>query len=302
MKVPKGVNDLYLDLRDKRLLPLVILLVAMLVAIPFLLGGGAEAPPPPASSAGSAAAGDAESAAQLTPFVTSEVPGIREFDKRLDSFQRRNPFKQQLTGPSKGQQKALEQAEDTLKSIEDSISAGGADLGGGTDATSTGDAGTDGSTGDESDGSGGGGGGKSELILYTVEIDVKVGQVGDAKKLEGVKDFAYLPGKKRPIVQYVQGSFDETAAGFVVSRAVSWSNGEGRCDPGPKDCQFLKLEVGEEQRFKYEPDGKLYRLKLTGVHLIEERVDPDDFAAATESAGSADRSAGLRRLAGASRG
>ena len=111
MKVPKKVNDLYLDLRDKRLLPVVALLLVMLIAIPFLLGGSTEEPLS-APVSGSASAADIESAVQLAPFVTSEVTGIREFDERLSDFTRRNPFKQQLTGLPKSAQKELDQLED----------------------------------------------------------------------------------------------------------------------------------------------------------------------------------------------
>ena len=42
LKVPPFLIDLYYDLRDRRLLPLVALVVVAIVAVPFLLGGGSE--------------------------------------------------------------------------------------------------------------------------------------------------------------------------------------------------------------------------------------------------------------------
>ena len=41
-KVPAFVSDLYYDLRDRRLLPLVGLVLVAIVAVPFLLSGGSE--------------------------------------------------------------------------------------------------------------------------------------------------------------------------------------------------------------------------------------------------------------------
>lgn len=42
MKVPTFLSDLYWDLHDRRLLPLVALIVVAIVAVPFLLGGTRE--------------------------------------------------------------------------------------------------------------------------------------------------------------------------------------------------------------------------------------------------------------------
>ena len=45
------LKDLYRDLRDRRLLPVVIALAVAIVAVPFLLGGGSEPVPPTAPAA-----------------------------------------------------------------------------------------------------------------------------------------------------------------------------------------------------------------------------------------------------------
>ena len=42
--------------------------------------------------------------------------------------------------------------------------------------------------------------------------------------------------------------------------------------PSPQDCQFLQLDVGEEQRFVYD-DGLTYRLELLEVNLHEDRYE-----------------------------
>ena len=104
--------------------------------------------------------------------------------------------------------------------------------------------------------------------LYTTRIDVRVGPVGDTRVLEGVRELAYLPDRQTPVIQYLLSDLDLTDASFVVSPAVVGTEGEGKCQPTPQACQFLLLEVGEEQSLEYE-DGTIYRLKLTGVTLHE---------------------------------
>ena len=53
VKVPRFVTDLYQDLVDRRLLPLVALILVAIVAVPFLLGGSEEPPAPSTPMPGS---------------------------------------------------------------------------------------------------------------------------------------------------------------------------------------------------------------------------------------------------------
>ena len=52
MKLPPVLVDLYWDLWDRRLLPLIALVVVAIVAVPFLLSGGSEEPSGPRAGAG----------------------------------------------------------------------------------------------------------------------------------------------------------------------------------------------------------------------------------------------------------
>ena len=313
IKPPQVVKDLYLDLRDRRLLPVVALLAVALVAIPIALGGGSEQPLPASDAGvGSAAANDAESVAQLTPFVTSEVPGIREFDERLDQFKRRNPFQQQLTEPPKSAQRAIEQAAGQLEPPGDSGSdSGGADTASSTDTTASatppplpssstdsgsietpdsgdsgdsGEGGSGGSGGSGGNGGSGGGNGGSggddddEIVLFSWRINVKVGPLGEGKKLEGVKPLEFLPGNERPIAQFVRGDFDASEAVFVISRDARATDGQGECK-NARRCQYLLLEEGEGHQFVYGPSDRTFRLKLISVELVKEKVDPSEMSA-----------------------
>ena len=267
--LPTPIQNLVTDMRNRKMLPLVILLLLAIVAIPFLLG---EDPPPPPSttsaSVSSADAADFEGAEITDPVVLAEVPGIRDFRKRLSSFQKQNPFKQQLSGNPKSAKK------------------GGGGKHGGTGAgttpvtstpttPTTNPTGTDPGTG--SDPGTGTGGGTIKQYLYYWEIDAKVGAVGKADKKTGIKQLEFLPGNSHPVVQFIRG-VDEASALFVVSRSVGDTHGDGRCAPRPNDCQFLALEPGQSQTFQYEPNGLQYKIKLTAVHLKRKQIDPDNPA------------------------
>ena len=98
LKVPPFLVDLYWDLRDRRLLPLVVLVVVAIVAVPFLLGGGSEEAD---AAAGRRRCGGLESPAieraKLT--VVEAKPGLRDYRKRLADRRPTDPFKQRYTAP-----------------------------------------------------------------------------------------------------------------------------------------------------------------------------------------------------------
>ena len=104
MKVPPFFADLYADLRDRRLLPLIALIAVAIVATPFLLGGGSTKWNP-SSSAGAVAGGSAPASQELT--VVKAAPGLRNYKKRLAHRSPTNPFKQRFTGPQGLQQAKL---------------------------------------------------------------------------------------------------------------------------------------------------------------------------------------------------
>jgi hypothetical protein len=260
MSVQKFFNDLYGDLRERRLLPVVAVLLAALVAVPFLLGGGEDPGVVPTDAAGSAALNDsAAGARQLEPVVLAEAPELREYEKRLAKLQSRNPFKQQASSPPAGSEEA-----------SDSAGSGGAPAGSAGSApadSATAPADAPSSTGDST----GGGGGQPQSFTITYEIDVKAGEVGNSKKQKNVELLDYLPDRKHPVVQFVGVTPDVSQAVFVVSASATNDGGDGKCVPNKNSCEFLALRVGEEQRFVYEPNGRTYRVKLSKITEIQRK-------------------------------
>lgn len=271
-QIPEPLKNVFRDLRDRRLLPLVIVLVAAIIAIPLLLSADAESPPVTRGSLSSAESAQGFGGAEITdPVVLAEVPGIRNYRKRLDSFQEQNPFEQQLTGVPKEIADAQAQVEADAKDAVD-----GATTGGGSGATTGGS-----TTGDVATGTDPGAAttdvpdSTQKTFGYFWTIDAKAGVVGEAKEKNGVEMLDFLPGESHPAVQFIRG-VGESSAVFVVSRSVGDTHGDGKCRPHPDDCQFLALDVGESRTLEYEPDGLQYKIKLTGVHLERREIDAKD--------------------------
>jgi hypothetical protein len=259
--MPEPIKNVFKDMRDRRMLPLVALLIAAIVAVPLLLKTDSEPAAPPPSTLSSDATASIDGAEIADPVVLTDAPGIRDYRERLASLQERNPFKQQLTAAPKSAQAAA--GDGTVGSA----SGSSAETGTSTDTTAAGDTAAPETTTPEAT--------TPKTYLYYWEIDVKAGIVGRGEKKTGVGALEYVPGKSHPVLQFIRG-LHEDAAIFVVSRSVGDTHGDGNCQPRPEDCQFVKLELGESTTFEYEPNGLDYRVKLTGVHLLRKVIDPSD--------------------------
>ncbi len=274
-RISEYAREIFRDLRDRNMLIPAIALIVAIIAVPVLLGGGsAEVTTPVAPSAGAAPASMTGSA-EVDPVVLAEVPGLRNYRERLDEFGARNPFKQQMTGGSGGGEAA-------------NADGGSGGSGGGstsvttdTSSTSTSTSTSSSTTSDTSSstttdtGGTGSGGGKGETKVIQIQIDVRVGRPGKAKVLTDVKSLDFLPGDERPIVQFVEGDYAATKAAFVVSPEVISTEGDGNCDPGRNNCQFLLMKKGDVQFFDYGPKAKVYKLELLAINRVE--VDPKDI-------------------------
>lgn len=265
-RISSFAGDLVQDLRDRNLLIPAIALLAAIVAVPILLGGGgggsdgATAPPAtqPAPVAG---------AEEIDPVVLAEVPGIRDYRKRLTGKER-NPFIQ-----------ISEASADAAGSGGDGSGGGGSgDGGGGSTPTAADDA----ASAPPADSSGSSAPPateptdevRTETRMITFTVDVRVHHDGNSRVIEGAEVMALLPGKQRPVVQYLGAGADGKRAGFVVSPAVVSASGDGNCDPGRNDCQFLSMREGDSQAFRYGEDERKLRLDLLAINrVVTEKSD-----------------------------
>ena len=325
MKVPDLLQNVYRDLRDRRMLSISAVLVAAIIAVPFLLGGGGDSSDAPLP--GAAPAAPFEGSEQLSPVVLADVPGLRDFRERLDRYQSHNPFKQQPTGGGTGKANGSGGGKGVSGSGNGPTTSGGTtDTGGSSDPaptvpspptdtggettvpsdsgssdTGSSDGGSSGGGpsdsgssdgGSNSSGSSGSSSGGSELISY--ELNVRVGPVGDSKVYKDVKSLSFLPDPKHPLVQYIQSNPGGTAAAFIVNPRAAALKGDGKCARSRKDCQYLLLEKGQEMFFLFE--DQQYRIQLKEIK--EHRESYGSAGGSREGQGQAPAGRGLSSLLG----
>lgn len=267
------------DLRDRRLLPIVALLIAGIVAVPFLIRSDTE-PVTPTTALGAAI----EDAPELDSVVAAEPQLLRDFRVRLDGSRSKNPFKPVVpfdagTDVTQGLPSGeLETggADATATGPTTPDSSGTPSPTGNTGNTTPAEAGdgTDDSGSDEPDGDGDDPAPqpkppKESLLTYEIDIRVSEDGGGKSKKMNGVQSLAFIPGDNRPVIQYITSDIGGTRSSFVVSNAVIGARGDGQCAPAPDACQFLFLEPGQSENLTYDPNGKTYRVELLRIHRIK---------------------------------
>jgi hypothetical protein len=269
LKVPPVVLDIFYDLRDRRLLPLVGLAILAIVAVPFLLGGSDSATPtaPTAGVVSTATQSGGPGVSELT--VVEAQPGLRDYRKRLAGRRAVNPFKQRYTGSVVGKAKLNPQTTTSSTSTSTSTSSGTS-----TTTTTTTSAGSSPSTGSSPSG-GAGAGNKSQPTVATFSVDVKIvrtqkdGSTGkktrDSSIRRNVMPTTPLPGEKAPVVTYM--GIDESAkkALLMVSNNVKSIFGDGKCLSGTDTCQLLRVEPGFPETFVYGANDVRYRVTVLKI-------------------------------------
>jgi hypothetical protein len=262
MKVPGFLSDLYYDLRDRRLLPLVAVLAVAIVAVPIAFSDS-SIPDAPLASSAIATPGIAVDESGLV--VAKATPGLRDYRRRLDELTARNPFKQQYTKPASAD-----------GGSSDSSSEGGSTVS--TGSTSTGTTTYTPSTAPSGSPTG-------ELRYFTFAIDVRVVQVpgGDervspdeegssgepkATVRRNLPPLTPLPGRDTPAATYMGVSKDRRKALLLISDNVRSIFGDARCVVGTQSCQLLAIEPGVPVTFVWGANGRTFRIELLKIELV----------------------------------
>jgi len=271
LKVPDFLVDLYWDLRDRRLLPLVALVVVAIVAVPFLLGGGSKQAPPPAPLAGASAAPSPEPiGSKLT--VVEAKPGLRDYRKRLRHDSPTDPFKQRFTSPDlkgaklgggEGSSSSTSTTSTSTTKVTKTTSSDGSSS---TEVTTE----TNGESG-------------SGITLFAFAIDVEITKTtsspsgsdpAEKKDQEQpqvkheVLPPAPLPGEKAPVITYMGISPTTKMPFFLVSEGVSGVFGEGKCISGLGTCELIELEPGMPETFVFGPGNTRYKINVLKVKPV----------------------------------
>jgi hypothetical protein len=269
LKTPQIVDDVYRDLRDRRLLPVVFLLLVAIVAVPIALSVSSS-PPAPAPAAGMVPAASPEAQAA----VLAENPGLRNYRERLDSLKAKNPFNQ------------LFESSGLEASTVNDVPTASAPTGTGSSTTAPTDPGTGGSVStatpadtapssstDTTTPPSDAGGTGSELQFFAPRADVLYGPQGNVKKHK-----LKLLDVLNPVGAFGGVSEDSKQALFVLSTDVIGVPGEGQCAPSPDECEFLALREGHAVDILYQPAGTptptVYKLKIERIKMVPIEDDP----------------------------
>jgi hypothetical protein len=274
MKVPPFLSDLYFDLRERRLLPLVALILIAIVATPILLAGGSDKPEPPPAPSSLGDAGSTPTAKTLN--VVQAEPGLRNYKKRLAHRHPTNPFKQRFDQPrTAGGQ--LNEATTSTESTATTETASGSE----SETVVTSPSGSR-SGGSSPGGGNGSGGGNQELppgmTIFTFAIDVEVTKIepqpdGSVTKTgpalhKEVLPPTPLPGEKAPAAAYLGMGAKTELPLFLVSPEVTAVFGEAKCVAGTGSCQLLAVEPNMPEVFEYGPNHVRYKIKVLKVKPV----------------------------------
>ena len=250
------LNNVWADLRAKRLWPVAVLLLAGLVAVPVVLKKSAEEPP----AASVAVVRKAPEPKELKGFATVQLEQNEiEGGSTLNTFDPSNPF-----SPPKSIVKNSEEpvpGDTTAPATADGETTP-ADTGAGTTGGDDGSTGDDGGSGDD-----GSGDTPSTTTLYTYVIDVTFTANGRTRKIKGMQKLDMLPNETNPLLLFLGVSPNGGNAVFLVDSTLETA-GEGKCKPSKSDCAFVYLGAGSEQVFTDE-DGKSYDLAVDQIRKVK---------------------------------
>lgn len=301
-KARSFLADIYYDLRDRRLLPVVALVVVAIAAVPFLLGNSQEPLPAPMAAEEAAEAARLKIANGSSLTVVEAKPGLRDYRKRLRARTPTDPFEQRYTGLPEGVQ--LESTE--VSSVSETDASAGADDVSVTDfeesvtevdespSTGAGTAPSPGTAPGPGRGDPNPGIDPDGLRLFGFRPDVRFGVAGsqDLTLHEDLPLGSLLP-KKRPLLVFIGVSENGERTAFDVSPEVTLVRGNGACIGGMQSCRLLFLREDEAVDLLTESAGRTFRLKVESIDFVEVDV-PKQASGSSSAAGSMQpRSLGL---------
>jgi hypothetical protein len=253
--------DLWHDLREKRLWPVAVALLAATVAVPFVLREEAAPTPPPAPST------QGQTAADKLPSITLDEVGAKT-PSNLSAFRKaqRNPFQPLKDLPEvakdPGENKVVNKGGG---SGDATASKAGAASGSGSGGASGG------SGGGSGPGSGAGGSGGSQTTYFTYRADVRFGEPGKERVTKQLETFTLLGDAEAPAAMFMGISDDNKYAVFAVDTARYEANGEHDCQPSEDRCEFVYLKVdgdANETTFTTLDGSKTYNLEILAIKRI----------------------------------
>jgi len=273
LRVPQFLTDLYNDLKDRHLLPVVAIMIVAIVAIPLLLGGSSDSGEAGSGAEAGASASIAPESKQSALVIAKATPGLRDYKRRLGHLQPTDPFKPRYTTSEQSDTGASQSSTETTEVTATTESSS-------TTTVETG--------GDESSGGGTPSGGQNstapeEVTFFTYAVDVRVTPVsaGEGKPSTAkptvrrdLPPLVMLPSRDTPALTYIGPSRDGKKAMMMVSSDVTSLFGDSNCIVGSQTCQLLALEPGLPETIVYGPQARTYRIELLKLEIVNsDRLD-----------------------------
>jgi hypothetical protein len=254
VRTPRFLNDVYRDLRDRRLLIPAAALVVALIAVPAFLSSSSSTQ----SAAPLAPSGAAKGATAAQPAVLARELGNTDYAKRLQPSETKNPFRRQFAIPkvtSTVQQSSLtESPAGSSGTASTSTTPAAATTASPPQSTQPAPAASPSPA--------------PQLKLFAYRVSVAIGPAGALVRRDNVKRLTFLPYDSKPMVAFLGVTEDRKSAIFLVDDDVSSVEGDGHCIPGRNSCKFLELKLGDKASLAWAPQGdKIFNLKLLGIKL-----------------------------------
>jgi hypothetical protein len=293
------LSDLWHDLREKRLWPVAVLLLAALVAVPVVLSKPSETPAPAPAPTEARTAPEPRELKELASVKLAE--SAAGTGSSLDTFDPDNPFRPPRSVLRNGQQTASDSGPQSggsagggggpAPSGDNNLVVGGDLVGGG----GGGDTGID--TGGGDTGGGDTPGDKTKTTQYAYVIDVTFEANGRTRKIKSMNRLDMLPSVESPLLLFLGVASDGGNAVFLVDSTLQ-AAGEGSCKPSDEECAFLHLGPGSEHAFT-NLEGDSYTLRVDEIRRV--KVGAKAGASKKDSKGGKPASAAVGRTAPARR-
>jgi len=248
--------DLWHDLKEKRLWPVAVVLLAGLVAVPVLLAKPADKPAPAPLA----------KAPAPKPDVLKQLAQVKLGDDQvgdgstLGAFDPSNPF-----NPPKGaikKDKAATTAGPTTPSGSSTSPGGGSDGfllfppdgGGGVPG------GTPGGTPAPDEPT-------TTTTVYKYVVDVTFKANGHTRRIKGMEKLDMLPNQASPLLIFMGVTSKGSNAVFLVDSTLE-AAGEGNCKPSASECAFAYIGAGSEYIFT-EEDGDSYTVRIDEIRKVK---------------------------------
>jgi hypothetical protein len=291
LKIPDFVYDLYHDLKERHLLPLVVILLVAMVAVPIFLETSKHSPEgEPDATLPQASASSAVGGEEALVVARSE-PGLRELRRRFKHYRALDPFAQKGTEAAAGEtgETGAEAGEPAPTSVEEPPEE--ATVIGGESSepppveyvppAETPSVPAEVPTVPSAPQSRASHHSTTPPRYASNSIDVRIVAVPQPSNADaGTKakqakpkaevrrdlpELTMLPARATPAVAFMGTTRDGKKALFLVSSDVVSIFGEGACVIGSKSCQLLALEPNLPETFVYGPQERTYRIELLKI-------------------------------------